>query len=66
MHKYLSTDALRGHKGAMDPLGVEERWELNLGPLQGQSVLLTTEPSLHTILLLPPLSTVGGVLGIQA
>jgi hypothetical protein len=36
-------------KGASDPFtdGCEPPWELTLGPLEEQSVLLTTEPSLQ-------------------
>jgi hypothetical protein len=33
-------------------------WELNLGPLQEQPVLLTTEPSLQPLIFFPTISTV--------
>ena len=51
---YMST--LQTHqKGALDPITVGCElpcgcWDLNSGPLEEQSVLLTTEPSLQPVI----------------
>lgn len=50
-------DTQRGQKGASDPLELESqvfvsyKWELDLGPLQEQAVLLTTESFLRALVL---------------
>jgi hypothetical protein len=64
---YEHTVAVFNQKRALDPItdGFEPPcgcWELNSGPLEEQSVLLTTQPSLlpptrFSLKVLPPLST---------